>query len=357
VGKLRLILAISVVIVHTSPLFGLKLVGGRGAVECFFVISGFYMSLVIRTKYGLSGSLGEQWRTFVAARFLRIYPAYGLVLVVSAVFAVIFGLSSLSEHPIKVSLAPLSLLAVVAANLTALGLDLVTFCGVTDSGHLVLARSFTTYPHDGYHYLLVPQGWTLSLELYFYLLAPLLLRLRTRPLLCLIGLGFAGKILVLATSIPDEPWSYRFFPIELSLFALGALVERHRRRFIVNSVPLPAYGVAVLAVVVGYQWVDRHATAIVALPVVVAVLLPGVFAGTSRSRFDRLLGELSYPVYLVHHVLIGLLLRLHITSTVAAVGLALACAFLLNRYFEIPVERARHAYVNRRLHRVAPAEP
>ena len=60
VGKLRLILAMSVVIVHTSPLFGLTLVGGRGAVECFFVISGFYMSLVMRTKYGIVVAGGQE---------------------------------------------------------------------------------------------------------------------------------------------------------------------------------------------------------------------------------------------------------------------------------------------------------
>ena len=46
-GLLRLILAISVVIWHSSPIFGISLVGGQAAVQAFYIISGFYMALIL----------------------------------------------------------------------------------------------------------------------------------------------------------------------------------------------------------------------------------------------------------------------------------------------------------------------
>jgi len=50
-GLLRLILAISVVLAHTSYIFGFGLVGGQAAVQAFYIISGFYMALVLNEKY------------------------------------------------------------------------------------------------------------------------------------------------------------------------------------------------------------------------------------------------------------------------------------------------------------------
>ena len=50
-GLIRTLLAISVVLAHSSPIFGIKLVGGQVAVQAFYMISGFYMTLVLNEKY------------------------------------------------------------------------------------------------------------------------------------------------------------------------------------------------------------------------------------------------------------------------------------------------------------------
>ena len=56
-GFLRLLLAIAVVLVHSSGIFGIGLLGGVEAVEIFFMISGFYMVLVLENIYiGTNGS-------------------------------------------------------------------------------------------------------------------------------------------------------------------------------------------------------------------------------------------------------------------------------------------------------------
>ena len=49
-GLLRFILAASVVLAHSGDFFGFKFTGGLIAVETFFIISGFYMALILDTK-------------------------------------------------------------------------------------------------------------------------------------------------------------------------------------------------------------------------------------------------------------------------------------------------------------------
>ena len=55
-GILRFILALAVVFVHTghiygSDFYGTRLMGGVVAVQAFYIISGFYMALILNTKY------------------------------------------------------------------------------------------------------------------------------------------------------------------------------------------------------------------------------------------------------------------------------------------------------------------
>ena len=80
-GLIRFLLAMSVVAAHSAPILGSTLVGGKIAVQSFFLISGFYISLILNEKYpaGLQGNL-----LFYGNRFLRIYPIYWAVLLLTA---------------------------------------------------------------------------------------------------------------------------------------------------------------------------------------------------------------------------------------------------------------------------------
>ena len=78
-GSLRLLLAISVLIAHSGPISGFSLIGGIEAVEIFFIISGFYMALILNTKYVGVNS----YYLFITNRFLRIFPTYWLVLLLT----------------------------------------------------------------------------------------------------------------------------------------------------------------------------------------------------------------------------------------------------------------------------------
>src|SRR3979411_2191986 len=75
-GSLRFLLALSVACGHFGVPLGFPT--SDVAVQSFFVISGFYMALVLNEKYGP----GTYW-LFLSNRLLRIWPAYFLILILS----------------------------------------------------------------------------------------------------------------------------------------------------------------------------------------------------------------------------------------------------------------------------------
>lgn len=74
-GFLRLLLALSVVSAHVinNPFF--SLVGGTVAVKTFFIISGFYMAMIINNyKNNIA---------FFKSRYLRLFPVYFICLIIA----------------------------------------------------------------------------------------------------------------------------------------------------------------------------------------------------------------------------------------------------------------------------------
>ena len=61
----------------------MRLMGGVVAVQAFYIISGFYMALILNTKYVGAGA----YRVFIGNRFLRIYPVYWVVLILTVVLS------------------------------------------------------------------------------------------------------------------------------------------------------------------------------------------------------------------------------------------------------------------------------
>ncbi|MCX6311853.1 MAG: acyltransferase, partial [Bacteroidetes bacterium] len=72
-GSIRTLLALSVVVFHSYFIFGERLIGGLVAVQAFYLISGFYMAMILNEKYKAGKG---SYKLFITNRFLRIYPAY-----------------------------------------------------------------------------------------------------------------------------------------------------------------------------------------------------------------------------------------------------------------------------------------
>ena len=82
-GTIRFLLAFSVVFAHInldSEFFN----NGSDAVQLFFIVSGFYMFMVLKEKYI---KLNKAYWYFISNRFLRLYPMYLLVLILTIFYA------------------------------------------------------------------------------------------------------------------------------------------------------------------------------------------------------------------------------------------------------------------------------
>ncbi len=294
IGFMRLLLAVSVVVAHSNSLFGIfPLVGGKIAVQAFYVISGFYMALILPSRYDSPSG-------FYLSRFFRLYPLY--LTCVACAFLI-----GLSWHPLPASdrLQIDARLFLLFTNITSLLQDAALFMGLSPSGHLVFMKDFSQSDPPLYHYLLVPQAWSLGLEITFYLLAPFLLRLRTASLalLCLASLGI--RWLLIRNGLDKDPWNYRFFPAELFFFLAGSIACRFRLYYAV----LPRSFSIVAAMGIFSLTIFKHALPAMSDYTYLAVfilLLPCLFTLAKDSKLDREIGDLSYGIYLSHLFLLVL---------------------------------------------------
>ena len=82
-GWMRFLLAAAVVFHHSTTPGNMPLVDGHQAVRLFYIISGFYMALILGQKYPLNRQ--GLW-IFYTNRAARVFPVYWVVLIGAAVF-------------------------------------------------------------------------------------------------------------------------------------------------------------------------------------------------------------------------------------------------------------------------------
>jgi peptidoglycan/LPS O-acetylase OafA/YrhL len=220
------------------------------------------------------------------------------------------------------------------------GQDLFWFFAIDpESGQLVYAPFRVDPRHDGRELLLNAPAFTVALELLFYLLAPLFLRSRRR-----LALVFCAAVAYHAALRPIGQLNleYHFFPATLLFFCLGAGI------YWLSSAGWQLHGraYALLAVAV---------CAVLSLPLLFpsfvillfACALPWVFALTRSLRTDRVVGDLSYPVYLAHWPILTLR-RPHFEP--ASLGAAtLAATLAVAALLYAGVERFRQRWAGGRL--------
>lgn len=362
-GFLRVFLAVAVVAGHSGPLFGIPLVSGRTAVQCFFVISGFYMAMVLERKYL---KLPEKvWSTFMQSRLARLFPVYLLTVALTLALLLLGGNVFVGDDPQRLpqffELPLTTWLPLAVSNLTIVTQDWALFAGVDPAGHLFYTPDFRAVDVPAYKYFLIPQAWTVGLELVFYAIAPLIARLGNRTLLALlaasaglrIGLGIAG--------MSADPWSYRFFPFELSLFIAGMLAYRYRHLLLgrlPRLAPLALVSAGLLLLPLGRAVPPAYAVALFLFPLVFALFVPAIFESTKKSPLDRWVGELSYPVYLVHILVISAFASVGIhlggpAAVLASLAAGAAVVILVDR----PLEAARQRKLKRILDRASRPSP
>ncbi len=376
-GIIRLLLAVSVTVMHFMPSVAVTfLVEGPVAVKLFYIISGFYMALVLTEKYTGPGAL----RIFFGNRFLRLLPTYYLLLLLPVVVTIASriitgrpltfgGLSTWAMHGHHLDPVPAVLLAI--SNLTVIGQEF-SWAGAVEAatGNWVWTNHhFGPGLVPGFFFLGITPSWTLGIELEFYCLAPVLVALRTSRLLCVCFASFLCRFFM-AWTVPALAalWHDHFLPSELIYFLAGVLSYRAfaAQRTLGNLPTMAARGRFVLPGLIGlfvaYPFLPAASRAVL-VAVALSLALPFVFALTAGSRADRALGELSYPLYLVHWNLAYLWSFMdrkgwlpgfadRRLATVAFVGVSLLASVALVHLVETPVNRLRE---RRRLASLVPS--
>lgn len=314
-----------------DPLIGPEWLLGFGGVDLFFVISGFVMVYITQ---GAPRGDGAVIGRFVYARATRVYPAYWLYTVLA-----------------------LTAYLTIPAALNR------------DIAELEIWRSFTLWPIEG-GLPVLHVGWTLSHELYFYLVFAAFLALPARwlPVLLAVWGALAAAVWGLADGLPAivalaaHPLTLEFI---LGAFA-GLLVCSGRRRF-----ALPLLGAALVwaAVACALLWPQSEADFPTGWTRVAAFGIPSalaVYALVSLEADGALtapawlvaIGDWSYALYLSHLLVLSAGVRIwaellpdagpagNIAFILLATGACIAVAWASYRYFELPVLKATRALGN-----------
>lgn len=267
-GLFRLILAS---LVAASHLWDGMLQGYAAyAVWAFFVLSGFLMTLVVSTRYGFEGrGLGA----YAFNRFMRIFPLYWL--------AIIAGLATLWYAGRNgIDLRVINGEFYMPQNMEQWLHVTTLFAGVERGG------------------LPVPVSNALAIEVGYYVLMPLMARSRSTA-----WFAFAvAVILNLRLGIDGNSFAERyatFLPCMLP-FAAGSVACHYREVLARFSMPWTSLIIWLLHGMLwlkypGWPW-SFGLYASMGLSVWVVVSLYRHRSG----KVDRMLGDLSYPVYLIH---------------------------------------------------------
>lgn len=317
-GSIRLLLALAVALYHSyGILYGPNVMtGGMVSVQAFYIISGFYMALILNEKY-LPGP-GSYFK-FLSSRLIRIFPVYWVCLLIVGVICIAGYF--FWDQPFYLGywrsywevMTPGTALIFILANLFVVGSDWILFTrfGLVSGTLAPVASPFSWAPRT-YSFLLLPQIWTVGVELTFYLLAPWLVRMRWWIQLVIMAASLGLRFYIAGYKGLDmDPWSYRFFPMELAFFIGGSLAyrvyERIRHQPIPNWLPRLLWsGILLLIMFYSSFWYIEAGWRRWIFCSLLLAALPYIFLYTKDMGWDRFLGELSFPVYITHHFIMYL---------------------------------------------------
>lgn len=302
-GIIRVLLAIAVVIAHSSAIFGISSVGGQIAVEAFYIISGFYMSLILNEKYILKNG---SFKLFISNRLLRLFPVYWCILLLTILFALVLGLHSKGAYwgslqayaDFLPQLNWSSFFLLGFTNLFIVFQDLLMFLGLDSQGHFFFTSNFINTNPQVHTFLLIPQAWTVGLEILFYLIAPFILRKKLGLILTLLLLSLAVRFILFRQGLTNDPWSYRFFPKELFYFLLGNLSYRIYKWIELKNIKgsiLNCIWIFMIGLTIFYSKIEIPQQDNLYF-LLFFISLPFIFLLTKNNKMDAYIGELSYPI-------------------------------------------------------------
>ncbi len=343
-GILRLLFALTVVVYHAHEPHGLFLFNQQAAILSFFIISGFYMALILDGKY-------QSKFSFYASRALRIFPLYWVALCLT----IVFGFIKIHLHlgSDETAITHYFQYSTYLSGIPAVS-EFINF--ILRNFTLILTRDyFFIQDNLAPGYLIVNPAWTLQIELMFYVLAPFLIRIKKNFLLFVLFYAtlFYG-IIEPFSIIPQHTLIYSFMKYFL-FFLFGMISYRyiynHLKKPKMTKLPLVVL-IFFLLFIVFYQFLpgrilERSFLMGLTYYIAFAISIPYFFLLTKENTFDRFIGELSYPVYITHMIFAKILFSLHIPTIPYLNSLlisfpTLMFSVLLVVVIQNPIDKMRH---------------
>ncbi len=276
-GTYRTLLALMVVAQHLG---GVPLIGGY-AVFGFYSLSGYLMTFIMQNNYGYTLSGVSRYAT---NRFLRIYPIYWVSIAFSAILIFFVG-EQFSYDYHKSMYFP--------QNVVELIKNILLFLSVRESPRLT------------------PSAWALTVEIFFYILIGLGLSKYKKIVMSWLTISIIYHAVVIFMGLH---WGFATLGASLP-FATGAFIYHYRRGILkyVNLIfgkaedklPLIIFGGILLNWFAGFI-ISVHKGVFFYSNYMLCALMVVVLSERKTlpfitKRFDKWMGDFSYPIYLIHY--------------------------------------------------------
>lgn len=317
-GIYRLLLAVLVAISHA----GVSCYGynpGVIAVISFFILSGYVMTLLIEKYYSQPSSI----TTFYLDRAARLFPQFMFYMAVATVCIYLFKIDS----PFIKQL-----------NSTKWLLNL-----------FILPEGFYMYwANDA---IVIPQTWSLGLEMTFYLVIPwILVYCSKRQIYGLAGLSFIIFLAAYLGKINSDSFGYRLLPGTFFMFLIGwSFFKNDRGSKIFRFIIFFSAGALLYIAYWNKELYQLPYNKEVLVGLLIGIVAISYMRHFSFSTVDEIFGNLSYGVFLNHFIVIWMMQKFlemktfdatHILILLLISGILALSSFW---YIERPALRWRHA--------------
>ncbi len=248
----------------------------------------------------------------------------------------------------------LTLAYFVIVNLLIIGLDSIFLFGITKTGNLYFTSDFNSSKPVVFNFAFNSIAWTIGIELLFYLIAPFIVRRHIiYPILILLA-SLLLRILLAGYGYEGAPWNYMFFPTQLMFFMGGVLAYKLYKKIqhihISRALLITMYVVLLAVLLLYYQFFAETYLKQAVLFLTVALLIPASFILTKKSKADRVLGNLSYPIYISQALIIKFVaiksFPKFISPGFTALVVVIAFSIVLDYVVTRPIEKYRQKRVS-----------
>jgi len=246
-------------------------------------------------------------------------------------------------------------LFITFTQLFIFGQDIIMFLGI-NNWSFFFTNNFSNTSPILQTFSFIPQAWTISLELMFYIIAPLLIKNKFKFIFIIILLSILTRAYIyFILWWQHDPWIYRFFPTELTLFIFwiisykiyNIIYKKDKYIFIWKILIFILFFMIIFSEIFNLSWLYNQLKNWW-IYILTIFTIPFLFKFTKYNKFDKNIWELSYPIYLNHILIINILSIYNINDKITfllVTILSIIMSIILIKFIDKPINSYRQKIV------------